>query len=204
MAFKAFTPGVLTSSDVNTFLMRQAVITCTSSTRPASPSEGMTIYETDTDRYKTYSGSAWEDGFKSGQMITGTATIGSTGAGTDWAIGNGTIQNRYQKIGRMVFQEIVVTFGTTTTFGTKDLLLNFSPASVSPNDRNIGHLVCNDVSTANKWYGFAFQGQTTQAGLALLATTASPATGISITSTRPFTWVSTDSLAVQLFYEAAA
>jgi hypothetical protein len=29
MAFKTFAPGVLTSSDVNTFLMRQAVITCT-------------------------------------------------------------------------------------------------------------------------------------------------------------------------------
>lgn len=32
---------------------------CTSSTRPASPFEGQTIYETDTDRLATWDGSAW-------------------------------------------------------------------------------------------------------------------------------------------------
>lgn len=32
---------------------------CTSSTRPAAPYEGQTIYETDTDRLLTYDGSAW-------------------------------------------------------------------------------------------------------------------------------------------------
>lgn len=32
---------------------------CTSSTRPASPFEGQTIYETDTDLVRSYNGSAW-------------------------------------------------------------------------------------------------------------------------------------------------
>jgi hypothetical protein len=32
---------------------------CTSSTRPASPYEGQTIYETDTDLVKSYNGSSW-------------------------------------------------------------------------------------------------------------------------------------------------
>jgi len=32
---------------------------CTSSTRPPSPTEGMAIYETDTDRYLVYDGSNW-------------------------------------------------------------------------------------------------------------------------------------------------
>lgn len=57
MAFKTFTPGVLTSSDVNTFLMRQSIIVCTSATRPASPNEGMFIYETDTDNLAKFDGS---------------------------------------------------------------------------------------------------------------------------------------------------
>lgn len=59
MAIKTFTAAPLTASDVNTYLMKQAVITCTSGTRPGSPVNGMTIYETDTSRYMTWNGSAW-------------------------------------------------------------------------------------------------------------------------------------------------
>lgn len=61
MPFKTFNDGdVLTASDVNTYLMKQAVIGCTSGTRPASPVEGMMIYETDTDLIRAYTGSGWE------------------------------------------------------------------------------------------------------------------------------------------------
>lgn len=55
MAFKTFVSGaVLTASDVNTYLAKQAVIVCTSGTRPSSPPEGMAIYETDTDKLLVY------------------------------------------------------------------------------------------------------------------------------------------------------
>ena len=55
MAFKAFVPGAtLTAAEVNTYLAKQSVIVCTSTTRPSSPPEGMTIYETDTDKLLTY------------------------------------------------------------------------------------------------------------------------------------------------------
>lgn len=58
--FKTFSAGdVLTASDVNGYLMKQAVIICTSGTRPASPHEGMLIYETDTNHFRHYNGSAW-------------------------------------------------------------------------------------------------------------------------------------------------
>jgi hypothetical protein len=53
--------AVLTASQVNTYLMKQAVDICTSSTRPSSPAEGQVIYETDTDRLLTYTtaGTGW-------------------------------------------------------------------------------------------------------------------------------------------------
>lgn len=55
MPFKTFVAGaVLTASDVNTYLAKQAVIVCTSTTRPSSPPEGMVIYETDTDKLLAY------------------------------------------------------------------------------------------------------------------------------------------------------
>ncbi|MEV5629191.1 hypothetical protein [Micromonospora tulbaghiae] len=60
MAYKTFSAGdVLTASDVNTYLMRQAVIVCTSSGRPSSPTDGMVIYETDTDKMLQREGSVW-------------------------------------------------------------------------------------------------------------------------------------------------
>lgn len=60
MAFKTFTAGaVLTAADVNDYLMKQTVIVCTSGTRPGAPNEGMTIFETDTNRLQIYTGSAW-------------------------------------------------------------------------------------------------------------------------------------------------
>lgn len=59
MAFMTFTAGqALTASQVNTYLAKQAVVVCTSTTRPASPPEGMVIYETDTDRLLVYTSSA--------------------------------------------------------------------------------------------------------------------------------------------------
>lgn len=61
MAFKTWSAGdVLTASDVNTYLGQQSVIVCTSGTRPSSPVEGMTVYETDTDMLRSYTGSAWQ------------------------------------------------------------------------------------------------------------------------------------------------
>lgn len=60
MPIKTFTSTTLTASDVNTYLMNQANIVVTSGTRPASPNEGMKIYETDTDVERAYTGTAWK------------------------------------------------------------------------------------------------------------------------------------------------
>lgn len=60
MGFKTWSVGdILTASDTNNYLMKQVVIVCTSGTRPSSPVAGMTIYETDTDLYRRWNGSAW-------------------------------------------------------------------------------------------------------------------------------------------------
>ena len=59
MPFKDWGLEVLTSSDVNTYLMQQVIIRCTSTTRPGSPSEGWHIYETDTRRFLVYKSGSW-------------------------------------------------------------------------------------------------------------------------------------------------
>jgi hypothetical protein len=60
VAYKDFAVGeILTSSDVDTYLMSQVIIRCTSGTRPASPALGWHIYETDTKRFLVYNGTSW-------------------------------------------------------------------------------------------------------------------------------------------------
>lgn len=59
MTIPTFIPGaVLTASQMNQ-VAQQVVVTCTSTTRPSSPPEGMTIYETDTDCLTTFDGTNW-------------------------------------------------------------------------------------------------------------------------------------------------
>ena len=80
MAFRTFVAGeVLTAANVNDYLMEQAVIACTSATRPGSPNEGMVVYETDTDRISVYTGAAWIPAidFVNPTITTVTADAGS-------------------------------------------------------------------------------------------------------------------------------
>jgi hypothetical protein len=198
MAFKTFAPGVLTSSDVNTFLMRQSVIVCTAATRPASPNEGMTIYETDTDLLRSYSGTAWEVIAQTGAWTAWTPTLVSVGAGTDWALGNGTSVGAYARQGRTLVARFVITFGSTSTFGTKTLAIGGVPVGmVTPGSVNppLGVCISNDVSLGNGFGGHV----TFRGGLELTplvdATSLAFTTRQEITSTVPFTWATTDTLA---------
>lgn len=65
MSFKVFTNGsTLPASDLNDYLMRQAVIGFSGSSARASaipaPSEGMLTWLEDVNRYEFYDGSAWK------------------------------------------------------------------------------------------------------------------------------------------------
>lgn len=89
--FKTFAIGdVLTASDVNGFLMSQVIIQCTSGSRPSSPVDGMTIYETDTDRMLTWKNSAWVDTASLGAVSTTTGLANATGFTTVSFLGKKT------------------------------------------------------------------------------------------------------------------
>ena len=69
---------------------------CTSSNRPATPYDGMMIYETDTDKVAVYDASAWV--YKTGTtapttpgLIPITPTSISVGSGTATSAGNGQV-----------------------------------------------------------------------------------------------------------------
>lgn len=206
MAFKTFAPGVLTSSDVNTFLMRQAVITCTSSTRPSSPSEGMTIYETDTDLTRQYSGSAWEVVAHIGAWESYTPTIVTGGAGTAWSIGNGTITGEYQRIGRAVIVRGEITFGSTSAYGTQFLAISLPISAVSTSTVNVptGVARYTDTSLGNPYAGTVAHLGTSGMRFHSLSVSATYGLVETVTSTVPFAFASTDEIGFTFTYEAAS
>jgi hypothetical protein len=85
MPFKVFAPGVLTSSDMNTFVMRQAVTIFSDSTARATaisaPIEGQISYLSDTDIVEKYTGAAWVPISVIG-VTAGTALTAGTVSGT--------------------------------------------------------------------------------------------------------------------------
>lgn len=114
MAFKTFVAGdVLTAADVNTYLMKQAVITCTAATRPTGV-HGMLIYETDTGRYLSYDSSAWVVIYSPPTVYTPTLSgvvVGSGGTNTATWMQLGSTMHIY---GNIVFGSSGQTFPTGT------------------------------------------------------------------------------------------
>lgn len=77
---------VLPAADVQGYLMDQAVIVCTSGTRP-TPANGMLIYETDTKLHYTYYASAWRVFPQATPQTAKTSTL-QTWAATSYTRGN--------------------------------------------------------------------------------------------------------------------
>jgi hypothetical protein len=78
---------------------------CTSSTRPAAPFEGQTIYETDTDLVKSYDGSSW---VTIGPVTAAVTAIQSATVNTS----QGTSSTSYTDLST-VGPEVTITTGTT-------------------------------------------------------------------------------------------
>ena len=75
--------------------MTSTLLTCTSSTRPASPSAGDTLFETDTDKIIVYSGSDWKvydsDGtaVNDADITVGTNQVTGLGGAAEKDLGTG-------------------------------------------------------------------------------------------------------------------
>jgi hypothetical protein len=99
-------------------LLQQSIIPCTSGTRPASPGDGWTIYETDTKRIVQYSTTlvAWVP--LGGTTVWSSYSPAWTATTTDPTIGNGSIVGSYMERGQSVDFRVAITVGSTTSVGS--------------------------------------------------------------------------------------
>jgi hypothetical protein len=87
VAFKTFADAAtLPAADLNTYLMGQALVKATSSTRPSSPTEGSAVYETDTDKLMIYTTATtgWQPPWNLpwGYITSASSTTAQTGITT--------------------------------------------------------------------------------------------------------------------------
>jgi len=204
LPFKTFADtNILNASDVNTYLMKQSVIVCTSSTRPSSPNEGMSIYETDTDRFLIYSGTAWTLFLSVGWIGWDPPTLSFGGSGTDWSFGNSTFQSGYFRTGNTVIARMRIAWGSTAVFGTKQLGFNFPVPSAYTFAQLVGSGIATDTLPTSTAYPLILIGGGARFDVLATLTNGTYAQGTGCTSTVPFTWASTDSVDFILVYEAA-
>lgn len=165
MAFKTFAAGdVLTASDVNTYLMKQAVIVCTSGTRPSSPNEGMTIYETDTDKILTYTGSTWSTVAYAGDGESYTPSI--QGSSSNPTMGNSTVIGRYWRMGTSrVDVFISIKIGNTYSAGSGSYAITLPVAVNSTYDRQSIPMTFYDASVPTYYRGFMHAGEDAALGV---------------------------------------
>lgn len=132
-----------------------AKITCTSTTRPTAPFEGLDIYETDTDIEYTYSGSAW---VPTAQLLGWTAytpTLTQSGAVTKTVT-----YAKYVKVGRTVSGVINL---TATGAGTANnaVLIGVPATAAAADFQVVGSGLIYDDSVVTYYHGLTVLNATT-------------------------------------------
>jgi hypothetical protein len=202
MGYKLWaTNELLTSSDVNTYLMKQSVISTTSGSKPSSPPDGMVVWETDTERYVSYNATAaaWKIW---GQMLDGSYTPSLTATTTNPTLGSGsgTIGRYTLRNGIWCDVRFTIKFGASgAAAGSGQYLISlpFTSASdftIAAPDCGAGYLRDDSANATAQGMSFVSPG---------FATASFLANNVVVTSSAPWAWANLDSLAGSLTYRTA-
>jgi hypothetical protein len=127
---------------------------------------------------------------------------------TNPSLGNGTIQGRYKRHGKLVFVQVWLAFGSSSSLGSG--LYSFSlpitavdgwnPTSGNPFGRGGGTAMFNDSSVSNIAGGFAFLWDVGSGSADWRIRMISDA-GATVSNSVPFAWATGDDIQVNLWYE---
>ena len=155
-------------------------------TSPVSMPAGHKMVATDFDAYENAT-AAWT-----------SYTPAWTASSVNPALGNGTLTGNYTQVGKLVFLRIVLTMGSTSTFGTGAWSISLP---VGAKASSIIGALAEDSSASQRWAGQVRIITTSATGdnMRIVVADASGA----VNSTVPFTWATSDSLILSGLYEAA-
>jgi hypothetical protein len=119
--------------------------------------------------------------------------------GTGWALGNGTVAGVYCRTGKTVHTRMLITFGSTSTFGST--ALNVSLPVTAASQRCTLDCSADDVSAGVHY----LMTGAVALGSAVILNALQSAVGLTeaVISTKPFTWASGDFIVINGTYEAA-
>lgn len=136
-----------------------------------------------------WDGSAWVSPRHAGAPTSYASTLGGSG----WAIGNGTVDFKYVRVGRAVHFSAVVTFGSTSTFGATNPSIGI-PVTAAYDQVFTADLV--DTGTGSSLGIGILSAGGTAISVRPLASSGSYVTRGGMTSTIPHTWGNTDKIVV--------
>lgn len=196
MTLKLWTPNeVLTSTDMNN-LSKQAVTVCTSGTRPSSPPEGMTIYETDNDVYAKWTGSGWDYFASSRKSFTPTLTAATTSP----TMGSGATRQGWWVYlpGPSVLFTFNMKFGSSLTVGSGSYFVSIPVTAANPfsgTHSAVGSIQVADASANAFRVGSCFVDSSNLGQIGLVADG-----GQVVSSGQPFAWAAGDYISGSITY----
>lgn len=155
----------------------------------------------------TIYGAAVVSGILQASALVGDASYASANyvpTITNFTTGNGAVGGAYNQIGKMVFYRANFTFGSTSAVaGAVTISLPVTSISYSANRHQIGYGIAYDDS-ATTAYKLAVVWATTTTATVWAVNAASTNSLLSaLSSTVPITWATSDTMQVELIYEAA-
>jgi len=139
---------------------------------------------------------------------TGSSWVGQsyTPTLTGLTLGNGTMSARYMQIGKRVFGDLIIVFGTTTTVtGSVSFTLPVTANSFYNSMTHMPFGECSLVDEGTAIYKATLDANssTTSATIYVHVASGTYLTDTTISSTVPFTWGSSDKIGAAFSYEVA-
>ena len=215
--FKDFAENVvLTATEVDNYLMKQAVVQVDTYTDLASVAAGVKVAYCIADGLVyVYDGANWGSigtavgGTAPANPTTGSLWYDTSDTGTwstysptlsNWTLGNGTVTGRYTQVGKTVHFIARLTLGSTTTIsGNPTFTLPVQAqlgVAISPMQFGAGSFIDNGVNAYNA--ALRLQSSTT-VSVSIIGTNG---VNTAPTSTTPFTWGTNDLVLATGTYEA--